>query len=153
MISFTSEMISYQFTCEWYDLYFHCGELRLFLTILGLISFRKGFKCSVLVKTLRLEHKQVKLKQTSYSNIWPHLLGLRCATLHATSSWRQRQAAFLNRPFFFIHILSHFLEANYVYTNIIFIKHAELKNRDEKWLGRSYYWTGLLSVIVLKSSL
>ena len=23
--------------------------------------------------------------------------------------------------------------------NIIFIKHAELKEMDEKWLGRSYY--------------
>ena len=32
VISFTSETISYQFTCEWYDLYFHCSELWLFLT-------------------------------------------------------------------------------------------------------------------------
>ena len=35
--------------------------------------------------------------------------------------------------------------------NIIFIKHAELKEMDEKWLDRSYYWSGLLSVIILKS--
>ena len=30
------------------------------------------------------------------------------------------QPAFLNSRFFFIHILSHLLDANYVYTNIIF---------------------------------
>ena len=106
VISFTSEMISYQFTCEWYDLYFHCSKLQLFLTILGLISFQKGCKYGVLVKTLRLERLHVKLKlMTSNSNSWRHLFGLRCATLHSTSSWWQLQAAFLKRRLFFIHSL------------------------------------------------
>ena len=56
-------MISCNFTCERYDLYFHCSELQLFLTVLGLMR--------VLVKTLRIEHFKtcqtktgdVKLKQ------------------------------------------------------------------------------------------
>ena len=81
---------------------------------------------------------------TSNSNRWRHLLGLQYATLHATSSWRQLQAAFLNRRLFFIHSLkwysSHFLDANYVCTQYygVFIKHTGLKEMDEKWLGRSY---------------
>ena len=35
--------------------------------------------------------------------------------------------------------------------NIIFIKLTELKEMDKKWLERSYYWSGLFSVIILKS--
>ena len=36
-------------------------------------------------------------------------------------------------------------------SNIIFIKQAELREMDEKWLGRSYNWSGLLFIIILKS--
>ena len=32
--------------------------------------------------------------------------------------------------------------------NIMLNKHAEQKEMDEKWLDRSYYWSGLLSVII-----
>ena len=101
--------------------------------------------------TPRTLTRQIKTDDVKLNYIWRHILGLRYATVHATSSWQQLQMAFLNCRFFFIHTLSHFLDANYVYTNIIFIKHAELKEMDEKWLGRSYYWSRLLSVIVLKN--
>ena len=42
------------------------------------------------------------------------------------------------------------MHTNYVCTQYygLFIKHAELYEMDEKWLGRSYYWSGLVSFII-----
>ena len=129
MTSFTSEMIFCQFTCEWYDLHFDCPELRLFLTNLGFISFRKGFKCIHLC----LERWYLKLKQmTSNINRWRQLLGLRYASLHTTSIERQLQAAFLNRRLFYINLLKWCSTSfsicklqMYMFTsNIMFIKRA-----------------------------
>ena len=42
---FTSEMISYQFTSEWYDLYFHCSENKTFLAQILAERFEKQYAC------------------------------------------------------------------------------------------------------------
>ena len=83
--------------------------------------------------TLQIKTDDVKLKLMTL------LIGLALRYFARDVKLTAAANGFLKSPILFYYILSHFLDANNVYINIIFIKHAELKEMDEKWLDRSYY--------------
>ena len=80
--------------------------------------------------TRQIKKDDVKLKYMT------SLIGLTLCYFARDVKLAAAASGFLKSPILCIHILSYFLDTNYVYTNIIFIKHAELKEMDETWLGR-----------------
>ena len=84
------------------------GQKNVFMVILFLFYTKQWNQCISLKNKSSIIHKWIDIvsitpralirqrkQMTSNSNIWRHLLGLRYATLHATSSWGQLQSPIL----------------------------------------------------------
>ena len=115
VVSIYSEMIWYHFTVDWYH---HSMQELSFLTILGIVVFRKDFACIVLV--CHYTTGVFTSYQATDVTLWRHFIA------HITLIFTRRQSnGSFKRPsliakfFLFFHlndILKHFLGANCVYT-------------------------------------